>query len=113
MTRPISDQTVLVTGAGRGLGAAIARAFHREGARVAINYRNSQAAAEALATELGPRAGAFKADVTSLEQVGAMMDQITERFGAPDVLVHNALADFAFNGDAERVNDFETVAFGL
>jgi len=100
MTRPISDQTVLVTGAGRGLGAAIARAFHREGARVAINYRNSQATAEALAAELGPRAAAFKADVTSPEQVGAMVDQITERLGAPEVLVHNALADFAFNGDA-------------
>ena len=100
MTRPISDQTVLVTGAGRGLGAAIARAFHREGAKVAINYRNSRAAAEALATELGPRAAAFNADVTSPEQVRAMVDQITKRFGAPDVLVHNALADFALNGDA-------------
>lgn len=100
MTRPISDLTVLVTGAGRGLGAAIARAFHREGARVAINYRRSQTAAEALANDLGPRAAAFRADVTDPAQVAAMVDQITERFGAPDVLVHNALADFAFNGDA-------------
>lgn len=100
MTRPISDLIVLVTGAGRGLGATIARAFHREGARVTINYRNSRAAAEALATELGPRAAAFCAGVASPEQVRVMVDQITERLGAPDVLVHNALADFAFNGDA-------------
>lgn len=100
MTRPISDLTILVTGAGRGLGAAIARAFHGEGARVAINYRHSQAAAEALAAELGPRAAAFRADVTDPAEVAAMVGQITASLGAPDVLVHNALADFAFNGDA-------------
>lgn len=100
MTRPISSLTVLVTGAGRGLGAAIARAFHRQGAKVAINYRHSQTAAEALATELGPRAAAFHADVTDPAQVRAMVAQITAQLGAPDVLVHNALADFAFNGEA-------------
>ena len=105
MTRPISELTVLVTGAGRGLGAAIARAFHREGARVAINYRSSQTAAEALAADLGPRAAAFRADVTDPVQVGAMVHQITGRFGAPDVLVHNALADFAFNGTARTPLD--------
>ena len=100
MTRPISDLTVLVTGAGRGLGAAIARAFAREGARVAINYRTSEAAANALAADLGPKAAAFQADVTDPAQVAQMVAQITDHFGAPDVLVHNALADFSFNGDA-------------
>lgn len=100
MTRPISDQTVLITGAGRGLGAAIARAFAREGARVAINYRQSKDAAEALAAELGPRAKAFRADVTQPEQVAAMVAEIEAAFGGPDVLVHNALADFQFNGPA-------------
>lgn len=102
MTRPLSDLTVLVTGGGRGLGVAIARAFHREGARVAINYRHSQGAAEALAADLGPRAAAFRADVTEPAQVAAMVDQIAARFGAPDVLVHNALADYVFNGDARK-----------
>jgi 3-oxoacyl-[acyl-carrier protein] reductase len=100
MTRPLSEQTVLVTGAGRGLGAAIARAFAREGARVAVNYRHSREAAEALVAELGPRAVAFQADVTDAAQVAAMVAMVTDRLGAPDVLVHNALADFAFNGDA-------------
>lgn len=100
MTRPIPEQTVLITGAGRGLGAAIARAFAREGAQVAINYRHSAKAAEALAEELGPRAAAFQADVTDMDQVARMVDAITARVGAPDVLIHNALADYSFNGDA-------------
>ncbi len=100
MRCPIADLTVLVTGGGRGLGAAIARAFARDGARVAVNYRQSRAAAEALAADLGPRAAAFQADVTDAGQVAAMVERITARLGAPDVLVHNALADFAFNGEA-------------
>ncbi len=100
MSKPISQQTVLVTGAGRGLGASIARAFAGEGARVAINYRNSDRAAQALAQDLGALAAAFQADVTDPVQVAKMVDDITKTFGAPDVIIHNALADFSFNGDA-------------
>jgi 3-oxoacyl-[acyl-carrier protein] reductase len=100
MTRPISELTVLVTGAGRGLGAEIARAFAREGARVAINYRRSEAAALALAAELGPRAAAFRADATDPAEVDAMVGRIAASLGTPDVLVHNALSDFSFNGEA-------------
>lgn len=102
MTRPISECTILVTGGGRGLGAAIARAFAREGAKIAINYRKSRAAAEALAAELGPRAAAFQADITKADQVNAMMRAIEAQFGLPDILVHNALADYSFNGDARK-----------
>ncbi|EPX82868.1 product [Rubellimicrobium thermophilum DSM 16684] len=105
MTPSLSELTVLVTGGGRGLGAAIARAFAREGARVAINYRNSRQAAEGLAAELGSRTAAFGADVTRPEEVAHMVAQIADRFGPPDVLVHNALADFAFNGDARTPLD--------
>ena len=100
MTDSIADRTVLITGAGRGLGAALARAFAREGASVALNYRRSAKEALALAEELGPRAAAFKADVTDAQAVAGMVGQITEQLGAPTVLVHNALADFSFNGDA-------------
>ena len=49
----LAEQVVLVTGAGRGLGSAIARAFADAGARVVVNYRRSRAAAEALVDELG------------------------------------------------------------
>lgn len=100
MTKALNDSTVLVTGAGRGLGAAIARAFAHSGAKVAINYRNSGDAAKALAQELGANTAAFKADVTDPAQVTRMIADITTTLGAPDVLVHNALADYSFNGDA-------------
>ena len=97
---PLSEQTVLVTGAGRGLGASIAEAFAREGARVAINFRKSEAEAQALAERLGDRTAAFQADVTRDGEVATMVDAVTVRLGPPTVIVHNALADYAFNGAA-------------
>lgn len=100
MTRPLSDQIVLVSGGGRGLGASIVRAFARQGAKVAINYRHSAAAAQALADTLGPGVRAFAADVTDPDAVARMVAAITDTFGAPTTLVHNALADFRFDGDA-------------
>lgn len=99
MSSSLDAQTVLITGAGRGLGAAIARAVAREGAHVAINYHRSEAQAHALAEMLGPKVAAFQADVTDPDAVAAMVAQVAERLGPPGVLVHNALADFSFNGD--------------
>ncbi|MFQ1064447.1 3-oxoacyl-ACP reductase [Bordetella trematum] len=97
----LSAQTVLVTGAGRGLGAAIARAVAQAGARVVINYRQSRQQAEALAQELGPLAVALQADVTDAAQVQAMLREATEHLGLPVTsVVNNALADFSFDGDA-------------
>lgn len=97
----LSAQTVLVTGAGRGLGAAIARAVAQAGARVVINYRQSRQQAEALAHELGPLAVAQQADVTDAAQVQAMLREANEHLGLPVTsVVNNALADFSFDGDA-------------
>ena len=50
------DRAVLITGASRGIGAAVARRFAREGWRVGVNYRTSRGRAEALAAERGARA---------------------------------------------------------
>lgn len=100
MSCPIDQQVVLVTGAGRGLGAAIAEAFAREGASVAINYRNSRDEAEALADRLGDKARAFHADVRDPDAVKRLVGAVTDTLGAPTTAVHNALADFSFNGDA-------------
>jgi 3-oxoacyl-[acyl-carrier protein] reductase len=97
----ISDQVVLVTGAGRGLGTSIARAFAREGARVVVNYLNSRESAEALVEELGgDRAIAICADVTDLQQVQSLVAEAQRHFGSSvTTVVDNALAQFTFNGD--------------
>ncbi|MEK1875866.1 MAG: 3-oxoacyl-ACP reductase [Rhizobium altiplani] len=105
MTLAISEQTVIITGAGRGLGAAIAAAFAREGAKVAINYRNSRIEAEALAASLGDRARTFQADVRDSEAVKRMVAEVKDTLGAPTTVVHNALTDFSFNGDARSKLD--------
>ena len=97
----LSDQWVLVTGGARGLGQAITRALAREGAGVVINYHRSDAAAQALAEELGPRAIALQADVTDAAAVQRLFAAARERTGADiGAVVNNALAQFSFDGDA-------------
>ncbi|PBJ83050.1 3-oxoacyl-ACP reductase [Lysobacteraceae bacterium NML93-0399] len=109
----LSDQIVLVTGAGRGLGRDIALAFAREGARVIVNYRRSRDAAEALAAQIGPRAIALQADVTRREEVDALCAHARAHFDAGiTTVVNNALVDFAFDGDARaRADAIEWPAF--
>lgn len=86
------DQVVIVTGGSRGIGLAIARAFAREGAAVAIaaqNEQRGQAAARAL-RDGGGRAEFIAVDVTRRDQVERMVQQAVERFGPISVLVNNA-----------------------
>jgi 3-oxoacyl-[acyl-carrier protein] reductase len=95
---PLASQVVLVTGAGRGVGAALTRAFHREGARVVLNYFRSQAEAEALAAELGERVLPWQADVRAADQVQGMVDAARSHFGDPvTTVVSNALVDYQFD----------------
>ncbi|MBY4127098.1 3-oxoacyl-ACP reductase [Rhodococcus fascians] len=102
----IDEQTVLVTGGGRGLGASIAAAFAGQGARVVIDYRNSKDAAEALADQLGDRAFAVQGDVTDESAVASVFDSARAHFGTPiTTVVNNALADFSFDGDARPKAD--------
>ena len=97
----IAEQLVLVTGAGRGLGAHIARAFLQQGACVVVNYLHSAEAAAALAGEAPERALAVQADVSDAAAVQAMVAQAQAHFGKPvTTVVNNALPAFQFNGDA-------------
>ena len=86
------DQVVIVTGGARGIGAAIARAFGREGARVAIldiDAPGAQVVAD-QAKQLGGEALALKTDVTVAAEVRTAVDTIVSRWNRIDVLVNNA-----------------------
>ncbi len=88
----LDDKVALVTGAGRGIGRAIALRLAEEGAMVVINDADL-AAAEATAAaieSLGRRALPIQADVIDRAQVKAMVDQAANRFGTIDILINNA-----------------------
>ena len=86
----LSGTHVLVTGASRGIGAAIARRLGASGARVAVHYRGNRDAAEALATEIGHGAATFGADLTSSAAVANLWTDVQAEFGKLDALVDNA-----------------------
>lgn len=82
-------QTVLITGASRGIGAAAARLFAAQGYRVAICCHTQMEKAEELAASL-PDAAAFTADVAKETEVVRMVDAVHSRFGEIHVLINNA-----------------------
>ena len=89
----MSQKTVLITGASRGIGAATAREFAAAGYAVAVNYCRSGEAALTLVEELrsaGHSAMAVQADVSDPVQVGKMVDNVLEKFCQLDTLVCNA-----------------------
>jgi len=85
----VQGQVVVITGASRGIGAAAARAFAAEGARVALLAR-SVAEVERIAAEIGPGAMALGCDVADFAAVSGAVEAVVARFGRVDVLVNNA-----------------------
>jgi NAD(P)-dependent dehydrogenase (short-subunit alcohol dehydrogenase family) len=90
--RRLEDKIALVTGAGAGIGRAIAETFAREGANVVVADRDGEAARETAETivKSNGAAQAETVDVTDTEQVKALMQRLAATFGRLDVLVNNA-----------------------
>ncbi|GGG24093.1 beta-ketoacyl-ACP reductase [Caldovatus sediminis] len=85
----LEGKVALVTGASGGIGAAIARALHRQGAAVALSGTR-RAALEALAEELGEGALIAPADLSDPAAPAALVEQVEKSLGALDILVNNA-----------------------
>jgi len=108
-----SSRVALITGASRGIGAAIARRLAADGFAVALNYASNTAEADALVAELtrgGASAIAIQADVSQADQVGAMFTTVEQQLGRIDVLVNNAgilkTAPLAQTSDAQYLQHF-------
>ncbi len=88
----LEGQVAVITGSGRGIGRAIALAYAREGAKLALAARNEKELDEAVGavSELGAEAMAVPTDVTSQEDTERLARRVVDRFGRIDVLVNNA-----------------------
>lgn len=85
----LSEKKALVTGATGGIGGAIARAFHAQGATVTVSGRQEDKL-KAMVAELGERAHYVVCDLANKEQVGSLVDHSVKAMGGLDILVNNA-----------------------
>jgi 3-oxoacyl-[acyl-carrier protein] reductase len=92
-TSELSGKVAIVTGASKGIGAAIARGLGAAGAAVAVNYASSKEGADKVVAEIkakGGKAIAVQGDVAKAADVKRLFAETKKAFGAPDVLVNNA-----------------------
>jgi 3-oxoacyl-[acyl-carrier protein] reductase len=114
MTR-LAGKSALITGGGRGIGAAIARRLSAEGAAVAVNYRSRREDAEALVGELsaaGNPAIALPGDVSDPAASRDLVARTVDTFGGLDILVSNAGVEYFGALESITPADFERV-FGI
>jgi 3-oxoacyl-[acyl-carrier protein] reductase len=113
----LNGHTALVTGASRGIGAAIAIALAEAGAAVAVNYRERADQADAVVAKIresGGRATGIAADVSQAAAVAKMVDLASSALGAIDILVNNAGLAIVRSIDDLTENDFDrTIAVNL
>ena len=94
----LNGKVVLITGAAKRLGRALALHLAEEGATIAIHYHSSEKEAENLLRDLkkkGSQAALFRADLTQVRQIEAMVRKVIKHFGHIDVLINNASIFFA------------------
>jgi 3-oxoacyl-[acyl-carrier protein] reductase len=92
-TTYLQGKIAIVTGASRGIGAAIARELAAQGATVVVNHRDSAAQAESVVAEIAAAGGqslAIQADVSSIADAQRLVKETTDRFARLDILVNNA-----------------------
>jgi len=90
MNIDLHGQRILVTGASRGIGAAIARSIGSAGATVAVHYSGSHDAANRIVKEAGNGSAAFKADLRDPASCQRLFAEVLQAFGAIDAMVNNA-----------------------
>jgi 3-oxoacyl-[acyl-carrier protein] reductase len=106
----VSERKVaLVTGAGKGIGAACCRALAEAGFRVAVHYRSSAGPAEELAAKL-PDALALRADLAVPAEIDALVAELKDKAGRCDVLVNNAGLNVNGLTPAMKLEDYDQVA---
>lgn len=111
-SKSLAGKVALVTGASRGIGAAIAKRLASDGAEVAITYSNSPHKAEAVVEEIvanGGRAIAVKADSGNAKDVRQAVEQTVARLGHLDILVNNAGVSIGGPIDQVSQEDFDRI----
>ncbi len=88
MSFDFSSSVTVITGAGSGIGASCARSFANRGARVVVTDIDAERA-QAVAAEIGEQAAALRCDVSSTEDLEAVLDLALERFGRVDLVMNN------------------------
>lgn len=114
----LDGKVALVTGSGRGIGAAIAIELGKRGAKVVVNYSRAADQANKVVETIkanGTDSIAIKADVGEIDQVAKMMDQVVEHFGQLDIVSSNAgLVSFGHlkdvTGDVSNANGMHRVS---
>ncbi|MBG9547814.1 short-chain dehydrogenase [Cytobacillus firmus] len=94
----MNEKVAIITGASRGIGAATAKLFAENGAKVVVNYANNESAAEEIVESIRENGGqsiSIQADVRNQDQMSSLVNQTISHFGKVDILVNNAAINFA------------------